>query len=54
MATAGYSGTPLPNKLGIRDGHVVALVDAPDHLRDIAVDDDWSGLKLMVRKELRS
>lgn len=27
---AGYSGTPLPKKLGIREGFTVALVDAPD------------------------
>ncbi len=27
---AGYSGTPLPAKLGIKPGHVLALVDAPD------------------------
>jgi hypothetical protein len=27
--TAGYSGTPLPKKLGIKDGHKVALVRAP-------------------------
>ena len=26
---AGYSGTPLWKKLGIKPGHVVALVDAP-------------------------
>jgi hypothetical protein len=26
---AGYSGTPLPRKLGIREGSVVALVGAP-------------------------
>lgn len=26
--SAGYSGTPLPKKLGIRDGHTVRLVDA--------------------------
>jgi len=25
----GYSGTPLPQKLGIKEGHRVALVDAP-------------------------
>jgi hypothetical protein len=29
MSTAGYSGTPLPRKLGIRDGSRVLLVDAP-------------------------
>ena len=27
--TAGYSGTPLPVKLGIKDGHRVGLVSAP-------------------------
>jgi hypothetical protein len=26
---AGYSGTPLPQKLGIKEGHRVALIDAP-------------------------
>ncbi len=32
MATtsAGYSGTPLPKKLGIREGSRVAVVSAPD------------------------
>ena len=29
MSTAGYSGTPLPRKLGIRDGCRVLLVGAP-------------------------
>jgi hypothetical protein len=28
--TAGYSGTPLPRKLGIRDGHRVGLKGAPE------------------------
>ncbi|MCY4115044.1 MAG: hypothetical protein OXG33_14085 [Chloroflexi bacterium] len=27
---AGYSGTPLPRKLGIKSGYAVALVGAPD------------------------
>jgi hypothetical protein len=26
---AGYSGTPLPKKLGIKEGHRVALLQAP-------------------------
>jgi hypothetical protein len=30
MAHKDYSGTPLARKLGIKRGHVVALVDAPD------------------------
>jgi hypothetical protein len=29
MASAGYSGTPLPRKLGIKEGHKVAMIDAP-------------------------
>ena len=29
MASAGYSGTPLPRKLGIKEGHRVAVVGAP-------------------------
>ena len=28
-ATAGYSGTPLPRKLGIKEGHRLVLLDAP-------------------------
>jgi hypothetical protein len=27
---AGYSGTPLAKKLGIKEGHAVALLHAPD------------------------
>ena len=29
MATAGYSGTPLPKKLGLKDGGTLVLIDAP-------------------------
>ena len=29
-STAGYSGTPLPKKLGIRDNYSVAVINAPD------------------------
>jgi hypothetical protein len=31
---AGYSGTPLPKKLGISDGSFVALIGAPDGFED--------------------
>ncbi len=30
MAEHGYSGTPLPKKLGIRDGAAVVVVHAPE------------------------
>lgn len=37
--TAGYSGTPLPTKLGLKDGQRVCFVNLPEglgHLRDSA------------------
>jgi hypothetical protein len=34
-AVAGYSGTPLPKKLGIKEGSAVAWVDAPDGFDDL-------------------
>jgi hypothetical protein len=30
MTSAGYSGTPLPKKLGIKEGHRVAILDGPE------------------------
>ena len=33
-APAGYSGTPLPKKLGIQAGFRVGLVNAPENFRD--------------------
>ena len=33
--TAGYSGTPLARKLGIKPDTTVALIDEPDDLRDL-------------------
>lgn len=32
MASAGYSGTPLPQKLGIKEGHKVAVIGGPTDL----------------------
>jgi hypothetical protein len=40
--STGYSGTPLPRKLGIKEGATVALVSAPDrfeHLLEPLPDD---------------
>ncbi len=34
MGTAGYSGTPLPKKLGISEGATVALLGPPDGFDD--------------------
>src|SRR5436309_8522031 len=33
--TAGYSGTPLAQKLGIKPGSDVALINAPAHYRKL-------------------
>jgi hypothetical protein len=32
VSTAGYSDTPLPRKLGIREGAKVVLLRAPEHV----------------------
>ncbi len=34
--TAGYSGTPLPKKLGMKPGQVVGFVSLPPELEDLA------------------
>jgi hypothetical protein len=34
-ATAGYSGTPLPKKLGIREGDALGLIGAPPDYLDM-------------------
>lgn len=33
--TAGYSGTPLAKKLGIKEGFTILPIDAPDNYRDL-------------------
>lgn len=81
---AGYSGTPLAKKLGIKPGAAIYLVAAPGHYDELlaplpegvrrvpkiddadvalplglvdikvcSVDETWSGLKLVIRKQLR-
>lgn len=35
---AGYSGTPLARKLGIKPGHQIATVNEPPEFRDLLVD----------------
>lgn len=35
MTQAGYSGTPLPKKLGLKDGQAVAFCALPDSQRDL-------------------
>jgi hypothetical protein len=82
---AGYSGTPLARKLGIKEGDAIAIVGSRDGLHNLeglpdlvtvrnrargpldvilfalprglvenkvcAIDDTWSGLRLVIRRE---
>lgn len=62
MASSGYSGTPLPKKLGIKDGVRVALIGVPSDYRGLlvplpagvrfvrAADDEVDLAHLFVRK----
>lgn len=34
-ATSGYSGTPLPQKLGLKDGQRVLFISLPQDLKDL-------------------
>jgi hypothetical protein len=45
---AGYSGTPLPRKLAIRSGDVVAVFGGPGHAAHLLAD-TWSGLRLVAQ-----
>ena len=48
MAPAGYSGTPLARKLGIRADSVVVLLGAPDGFEDL-LDDLPDGVRFRRR-----
>ncbi|MBP2830854.1 hypothetical protein J8281_01535 [Aquimarina sp. U1-2] len=38
METAGYSKTPLAKKLGIKEGHVILVVNEPKHYMSLFSD----------------
>ncbi len=53
MADAGYSGTPLPKKLGIKGGQRVAALNAPPDYRELVI--PWpEGAVLTTRAEART
>lgn len=45
---AGYSGTPLPQKLGIKPGMIIVAIDPPDHYRKL-LDPIPSGVNFATR-----
>ena len=49
MSAAGYSGTPLPRKLGFKPGDTAAFLDAPDHLDALLGDLDGVTVKRSLR-----
>ena len=44
LAVAGYSGTPLPAKLGLRDGMVAAFIALPAELDELAEAVSFAGV----------
>ena len=42
LAASGYSGTPLPAKLGLKDGMVAAFIALPDDLSDLTEAADFA------------
>ena len=49
MSAAGYSGTPLAKKIGLKAGDSAAFLDAPDHLEDLLGDLDGVAVKRSLR-----
>ena len=49
MSTAGYSGTPLPRKLGFKPGATAVFLDAPDHLDALLGELDGVTVKRALR-----
>jgi hypothetical protein len=44
---AGYSGTPLPKKLGLKDGQRVVFVGLPEQLSHLAESADFTSSKVL-------
>ena len=45
VATEAYSGTPLPRKLGLKQGQVVAFVNLPDSLQGLTIAEEFAHLE---------
>lgn len=52
MAEAGYSGTPLHKKLGLKDGQKAVFVDLPEALSDLSEAANFSHCENVAFEEL--
>jgi hypothetical protein len=48
-SSAGYSGTPLPKKLGFKPGMTAVFLDAPEHLDELLGELDGVTVKRALR-----
>lgn len=53
-AVAGYSGTPLAQKLGLRDGQRVLFIGLPAELRELATARDFAEVQEAPWEDWRS
>ena len=44
IPAAGYTGTPLTQKLGLKDGQAALFLDLPDSLAELATARDFAPL----------
>ena len=51
--TVGYSGTPLPKKLGLKASTRLFVINGPPDYEAL-LGEPTPGLKLVIRKELRA
>ena len=49
---AGYSGTPLPRKLGLKDGQVVGFHDLPGELEELKRAADFASVEDVARDRI--
>jgi hypothetical protein len=49
VAAAGYSGTPLQQKLGFKPGMTAVYLDAPDHLEELLGELEGVAVKRALR-----
>ncbi len=50
-APVGYSGTPLPKKLGLKDGQCAAFLNLPEDLADLTTSRNFARVASSLRGE---